>query len=76
MEDILIRCEKSLTEYLETNRRIFPRFFFVSSAVLVDILSKGSDPKAVMVHMSKIVDSIETFLIDDNPSGLVHSKRI
>jgi dynein heavy chain len=76
MEDVLVRCEKSLTEYLETKRKIFPRFFFVSSADLVDILSKGSDPKAVMVHMSKIVDSIETFLIDDNPNGSTHPKKV
>ena len=67
MEDILISCEKSLTEYLETKRKIFPRFFFVSSADLVDILSKGSDPRAVMIHMSKIVDSVEYFALDNNP---------
>ncbi|CUG51588.1 dynein heavy chain, putative [Bodo saltans] len=70
IEDILLGCEKALTDYLETKRKLFPRFYFVSSADLVDILSKGSDPRAVMVHMSKIVDSIETFTLDNHPSGV------
>ena len=66
IQDILDRCQKSLTDYLETKRLIFPRFYFVSEPALIDILSKGSDPKAVMLQMSKIVDSIEAFKIDDN----------
>ena len=32
-----------------------------SATDLVDILSKGSDPTAVLVHIGKIVDSLETF---------------
>eukprot|EP00667_Euglena_gracilis_P000150 EG_transcript_150 len=61
MEDILTACEKALADYLETKRKIFPRFYFVSAADLVDILSKGSDPTAVLVHIGKIVDSLDTF---------------
>lgn len=40
-------CEKALAEYLETKRLAFPRFYFVSSADLLDILSKGAQPKQV-----------------------------
>jgi len=43
----LILCEKALAEYLETKRLAFPRFYFVSSADLLDILSNGNSPKAV-----------------------------
>lgn len=43
----LILCEKALAEYLETKRLAFPRFYFISSADLLDILSKGSRPKEV-----------------------------
>eukprot|EP00755_Sulcionema_specki_P010433 Sspe_Gene.46473::Locus_23213_Transcript_1_1_Confidence_1.000_Length_5937::g.46473::m.46473/K10408/DNAH; dynein heavy chain, axonemal len=61
MKDILKACEKSLSDYLEAKKKTFPRFFFLADVDLVDILSKGSDPKKVMVHMSKIVDAIDYF---------------
>lgn len=61
LEDIqkqLILCEKALAEYLETKRLFFPRFYFISSADLLDILSIGNEPKLVMKHLTKLFDSI------------------
>lgn len=43
----LTLCEKALAEYLDTKRLSFPRFYFVSSADLLDILSNGSQPSLV-----------------------------
>jgi dynein heavy chain len=43
----LTLCEKALAEYLETKRLAFPRFYFVSSADLLDVLSNGNQPKTV-----------------------------
>jgi len=43
----LTLCEKALAEYLETKRLAFPRFYFVSSADLLDILSNGNQPKTI-----------------------------
>ncbi|KAB0340770.1 hypothetical protein FD754_022843, partial [Muntiacus muntjak] len=37
-------CEKALAQYLETKRLAFPRFYFISSTDLLDILSKGTQP--------------------------------
>ena len=38
----------------------FPRFYFVSPADLLDILSNGNSPEKVMVHMPKIISAIDT----------------
>uniref|UniRef100_H2Y9A0 Dynein axonemal heavy chain 11 n=1 Tax=Ciona savignyi TaxID=51511 RepID=H2Y9A0_CIOSA len=61
LEGLLARlsvCEKSLAEYLEKKRLIFPRFYFVSSADLLDILSKGTQPAKVTRHLRKLFDNI------------------
>jgi dynein heavy chain len=61
LEDMQARlslCEKSLAEYLETKRLAFPRFYFVSSSDLLDILAKGNIPYKVAVHLPKLFDNI------------------
>uniref|UniRef100_A0A672ZPD5 Dynein, axonemal, heavy chain 11 n=1 Tax=Sphaeramia orbicularis TaxID=375764 RepID=A0A672ZPD5_9TELE len=61
LEDLqrrLALCEKALGEYLEAKRLLFPRFYFISTADLLDILSKGSRPREVTVHLSKIFDNM------------------
>ncbi|XP_078510049.1 dynein axonemal heavy chain 17 isoform X2 [Lissotriton helveticus] len=58
MQASLAVCEKALSEYLETKKLSFPRFYFVSSADLLDILSNGNDPFEVTRHLSKLFDSM------------------
>ncbi|RZF49077.1 hypothetical protein LSTR_LSTR008363 [Laodelphax striatellus] len=58
LQDELTLCEKALAEYLETKRLAFPRFYFISSADLLDILSNGNQPELVARHMTKLFDSI------------------
>lgn len=58
MFEELEKCQKSLEGYLEQKRNKFPRFYFVSNPVLLQILSQGSDPLAVQQYYEKIFDSI------------------
>ncbi|XP_062979874.1 dynein axonemal heavy chain 11 [Elgaria multicarinata webbii] len=69
LEDLQLRlslCEKALAEYLETKRLAFPRFYFVSSADLLDILSKGAQPKQVTCHLIKLFDNTADLKFQDN----------
>jgi dynein heavy chain len=56
----LIICEKALNEFMDSKRMAFPRFYFVSPADLLDILSNGNSPAKVMVHIPKIISAADT----------------
>lgn len=48
-------CEKALADYMESKRRKFPRFYFVSTADLLDILSNGNNPVKVCTNGGFVV---------------------
>lgn len=49
----VFRCQKSLNDYLDSKRRIFPRFFFISTDELLSILG-SSECSCVQEHMIKV----------------------
>ena len=51
---------------MDSKRRAFPRFYFVSPADLLDILSNGNSPFKIMVHMPKIFQAIETLKLKED----------
>uniref|UniRef100_A0A3Q3L381 Dynein axonemal heavy chain 11 n=1 Tax=Labrus bergylta TaxID=56723 RepID=A0A3Q3L381_9LABR len=59
-------CEKALAEYLETKRLTFPRFYFVSASDLLEIVSKGTQPKQVTRHLLKLFDNIADLRFRDS----------
>lgn len=64
----LDKCQKSLNEYLESKRRIFPRFYFISTDELLSIL--GSDKKeCVQEHMIKMFDNIKSLSLSKSTIG-------
>lgn len=65
----LEKCQKSLEGYLEQKRCLFPRFYFVSNPVLLQILSQGSNPIAIQPFYEKIFDSISLVEHEDVGHG-------
>ncbi|XP_059166583.1 dynein axonemal heavy chain 8-like [Physella acuta] len=51
-------CFKSLIGYLDNKRRMFPRFYFVSDAVLLALLSRPNDLESVRPHLRSIFSAI------------------
>lgn len=73
----LERCQKSLEGYLEQKRSRFPRFYFVSNPVLLQILSQGSDVDAVQPFYEKIFDAISQVTHSpDNNRSITELKNI
>ncbi|TMW57037.1 hypothetical protein Poli38472_002962 [Pythium oligandrum] len=62
----LEKCQQALKEYLDSKRRLFPRFYFISEADLLDLLSNGSHPESVMIHLEKVFLATQTLLLERN----------
>ncbi|CAJ1331853.1 unnamed protein product [Effrenium voratum] len=64
-------CEKALNEFMDGKRQAFPRFYFMSSADLLDVLSNGNNPTRVVHHFPKFFNAIEKYDLKfpDGPSA-------
>jgi dynein heavy chain, axonemal len=51
-------CQKSLNEYLDMKKKIFPRFYFVSNVALLDMLANGTNPPKIMPYLGDCFDSL------------------
>ncbi|KAL7022048.1 hypothetical protein ACKWTF_012111 [Chironomus riparius] len=64
----LDRCQKSLNDYLDSKRRIFPRFFFISTEELLSILGSSRND-CVQEHMIKMFDNIKSLTLAKSTLG-------
>lgn len=68
------QCKKSLSDFLDGKRRQFPRFYFMSEADLLTLLSNSSTPSKVLALIDKILLATSEIVItqsaaQDRPSA-------
>ena len=62
-------CEKSLNDYLEQKKKVFPRFYFVANQALLDILSNGNKPLKVAQYLGDCFDGVKTLNFEKDKDG-------
>mmetsp|Transcript_25191 Transcript_25191/g.84661 ORF Transcript_25191/g.84661 Transcript_25191/m.84661 type:complete len:4540 (+) Transcript_25191:178-13797(+) len=63
----LDQCQKSLNEYLDRKKEMFPRFYFVSAVALLDMLANGTNPKKIMPYLGDCYDALANLsFVKDN----------
>jgi len=58
MRERLELCQKSLNDYLDVKKKLFPRFYFVSSVALLDMLANGTNPSKITKYLGDCYDAL------------------
>ncbi len=67
LEDLLSKIQRALGEYLERQRSMFSRFYFVGDEDLLEMIGNGKDPIKIQRHMVILYYMpIYTFINDFN----------
>ena len=69
MKERLELCQKSLNEYLDVKKKIFPRFYFVSAIALLDMLANGTNPPKIIPYLGDCYDSLNDVIFIDDPEN-------
>ncbi|XP_041357041.1 cytoplasmic dynein 2 heavy chain 1-like isoform X2 [Gigantopelta aegis] len=74
--DQLQRCQKSLNEFLEEKRSLFPRFYFIGDDDLLEILGQATNPNVIQSHLKKLFAGIHSVEFDEACSHILAMKSL
>ncbi|EDO38992.1 predicted protein [Nematostella vectensis] len=74
--DQLQRCQKSLNEFLEEKRSLFPRFYFIGDDDLLEILGQATNPTVIQSHLKKLFAGIHHVGFDEGNKTIIAIKSI
>jgi len=69
LSDMLTTLEAiqdSLTDYLNSKRKVFPRFYFLSADSLIEVLSEARNPRKIQKFAKILFEGIRSFNFDDD----------
>ena len=72
----LDQCQKSLNEYLDQKKKIFPRFYFVSNVALLDMLANGTNPPKIIKYIGDCYDSLSGLTFITQADGTTSNKIV
>ena len=71
-------CQKSLNEYLDMKKKLYPRFYFVSNVALLDMLANGTNPAKILPYLGDCYDALADlkFVVDDAATGTLSTRTV
>ena len=71
-------CQKSLNEYLDMKKKLYPRFYFVSNVALLDMLANGTNPAKILPYLGDCYDALADlkFVVDDAAMGTLSTRTV
>ena len=76
LQDQLARCQKSLNEFLEEKRSVFPRFYFIGDDDLLEILGQATNANVIQSHLKKLFGGIHAVEFDTEVKHIVAIKSL
>ncbi|CAK9439094.1 uncharacterized protein LODBEIA_P33180 [Lodderomyces beijingensis] len=69
--DTLTKIQKSLAEYLESQRNIYPRFFFLGNDDLLELIGTSNDMSRINKHLKKMFGGVESVIYNQKENAIV-----
>ena len=66
LADLLNKIQKALGEYLEKERVLFPRFYFVGDEDLLEMIGNSNDTMRIAKHFKKMFAGLSGLIMDDD----------